>query len=111
MASLCAWQAAADQQLDYVHAVSTPGEGRLVTIDDYWLLALSHTFEIRLPEHVTQGQKLEIQIKADNVWQSEQFTVNAISIYQDLCRLHRQHPSQDGRFPSDAIYVQPCTSE
>ncbi|GAB6261546.1 hypothetical protein [Photobacterium sp. R1] len=112
LASLCAWPTAAGQQLDYVRAVTTPGEGRLVTIDDYWLLAFSHTYDIRLPEHVAQGQKLEIQIKEEgDTWQSEQFTVTAISIYQDLCRLHRQHPSQDGRFPSDAIYIQPCTSE
>ncbi|MDO6704743.1 hypothetical protein [Photobacterium sp. 1_MG-2023] len=103
--------ASADQKLDYVHAVTTPGQGRLVTVDDYWLLAFSNTYDIRLPEHVTEGQKLQIQVKAEDAWQSEPFTVVAISIYEDLCRLHRQHPSQDGRFPSDAIYIQPCARE
>ncbi|MEL6114235.1 hypothetical protein P0Y67_03390 [Photobacterium sp. SP02] len=99
------------QQLDYVYSVSTPGEGRLVTVDNYWLLAFSHTYDIRLPEHVSQGDKVMIEIKQDDSWQAEAFTVTAISIFQDLCRLHRQHPSQDGRFPSDAIYIQPCRSE
>ncbi|QUJ68034.1 hypothetical protein KDD30_02460 [Photobacterium sp. GJ3] len=102
---------AAAQQLDYVHAVTTPGQGRLVTVDDYWLLAFSNTYDIRLPEHVTEGQKLQIQVKAADTWQSEPFTVVAITIYEDLCRLHRQHPSQDGRYPSDAIYIQPCARE
>lgn len=100
--------AGAEQQLNYVKAVSTPGEGVLVTMADYWLIVLSKSYEIHLPENIDEGQKLTIDILADGKWQSEQFRVGAISIHQDLCRLHTQHPSQDGRFPSDVIYVQPC---
>ncbi|MEI8596477.1 hypothetical protein [Photobacterium sp. Hal280] len=109
--TMVAVSAAKAQQLDFVYSVSTPGEGRLVTVDNYWLLAFSHTYDIRLPEHVSQGDKVMIEVKQDDRWQAEPFTVTAISIFQDLCRLHRQHPSLDGRFPSDAIYIQPCYSE
>ncbi|MCG7496528.1 hypothetical protein MHO82_06615 [Vibrio sp. Of7-15] len=99
---------AGEQQLNYVKAVSTPGEGVLVTMSDYWLVVLSKSYEIHLPENVDEGQKLTIDILTNGKWQSEQFSVGAISIHQELCRLHTQHPSNDGRFPSDAIYVEPC---
>ena len=99
---------ASEQQLNYVKAVSTPGEGVLVTMSDYWLVVLSKSYEIHLPENVDEGQKLTIDILTNGKWQSEQFSVGAISIHQELCRLHTQHPSNDGRFPSDAIYVEPC---
>ncbi|WP_415721183.1 hypothetical protein [Photobacterium ganghwense] len=101
----------AAQKLDYVSAVTTPGTGRLVTMDDYWLLAFSDTYDIRLPEHVSNGENLQIRIREDGQWHTENFRVQAISIHHDLCRLHSQHPSRDGRFPTDAIYVQPCQQE
>ncbi|EAS45329.1 hypothetical protein C9J48_08495 [Photobacterium profundum] len=103
--------AGAAQQFNYVTAVATPGEGRLITMEDYWLVALSDTYEIRLPEEVDEGQKLDIKVFHDGKWQQELFIVRAISIHNDLCRLHAQHPSKDGRFPSNAIYVQPCHSK
>lgn len=96
-------------QLQFTQSVLSPGEGRLVTVDDYWLLAFSHTYLIRLsPQTVRTGQQLTIEVQRDAQWQQEPFQVEAISIHQDLCRLHARPPSQDGYFPGDTIYLQPC---
>lgn len=102
----------AEQQLQFTRSVIPPEEGRLVSIKDYWLIAFSHTYDIRLPtQAVSTGQQLTIEIQQDDQWHKESFQVKAISIYQDLCRLHARHPSQDGNFPGDTIYLQPCRTE
>ncbi|UTV29626.1 hypothetical protein [Photobacterium atrarenae] len=99
-------------QLHFTQSVITPEEGRLVSIEDYWLLAFSHAYDIRLStQAVSTGQQLTIEVRQDDQWHKESFQVKAISIHQDLCRLHARHPSQDGYFPGDTIYLQPCRTE